>query len=104
HFALFCNLGRSMQRGRLGIESWWTVRRLGREIDAALALAPDDPDVLVAKGAFLLQLPALLGGDPGAAEILLRRALALAPEHALARRYLGEALVARGLEYDTTAH
>src|SRR5574337_157666 len=63
HFALFCHLGRQMQVDGVSFSSWSTYRRLRRELDATLALAPNDPDALAAQGALLLHLPRLLGGD-----------------------------------------
>ena len=96
HFALFCNLGMQMQIDGLGFSSWSTYRRLRRELDTTLALAPNDPDALAAKGAMLLHLPRLLGGDPDAAERLLRRALTIEPDNSAARRYLAELLAERG--------
>jgi cytochrome c-type biogenesis protein CcmH/NrfG len=36
-----------------------------------------------------------LGGDPSSAEQLLRRAIALDPQNAAARRYLAQALAGR---------
>lgn len=96
HFALFCNLGMQMQIDGVSFSSWSTFRRLRRELDTTLTLAPNDPDVLAAKGAMLLHLPRLLGGDPDAAEQLLRRALTIEPDNSAARRYLAELLAERG--------
>jgi hypothetical protein len=87
HFAIFCNLGKLAQRRGIGWSSLGTIRRLRREIDTTLALAPDDVPALTAKGAFLATLPRLLGGDPYEADRLLQRALALEPENAEARRW-----------------
>jgi hypothetical protein len=91
HFAVFCNLGRRLQLGPLGWGNLLGVRRARREIDRALALAPNSAQVLTAKGVMLLQLPRLFGGDPTEGERLLRRALEVAPgfvdaEQALAAR------------------
>ncbi|MBI1818374.1 MAG: hypothetical protein HYR72_25615 [Deltaproteobacteria bacterium] len=96
HFAVFCNLGKQAELAGLGLNSLATVRRLRQELDLALGLSPDDADALAAKGALLLNLPRLLGGDPAAAEQLLRRAVVLNPQNAAARRYLAQALVGRG--------
>lgn len=65
-------------------------------IDEAGRLAPDDPDILAARGAFLLELPRILGGDPATGESLLRRALALAPSNCEAASRLARALEASG--------
>ena len=96
HFALFCHLGRRMKHAGIGFSQLMDLQRLKREINAAQRLAPDDADVLAAKGALLLELPRLCGGDPAAAERLLRRALAVEPDNTDARCYLAAALRARG--------
>lgn len=96
HFALFCNLGKQMQVTGISFRSWSNFRRLRRELDTTLALAPNDPDALAAKGALLLHLPRLLGGDAVESERLLRQALAVEPDNGPARRYLAEALEDRG--------
>jgi len=95
HFALFCNLGKRMQLEGVSFHSLAGVRRLHREIDLVLELAPDYTDALAAKGAFLLKLPRLLGGDKRKGERLLRRALVLDPHNVTARLYLVQALKAR---------
>ncbi|MCK6555658.1 hypothetical protein L6Q96_13930 [Candidatus Binatia bacterium] len=97
HFALFCNLAKLTHVRGLRPEALMAVFRLHREIDRTLELAPDYADALTAKGAFVLNLPRLLGGDPRAAERLLRRALELDPGNATARRFHGDALAAMGV-------
>lgn len=97
HFALFCNLAKLTHIRGFRPDNLVAVFRLHREIDRTLALQPDYVDALTAKGAFLLHLPRLLGGDPRAAEQLLRRALELDPAHATARRFHSEALAAMGV-------
>ena len=94
HFALFCNLGRRLQAS--AIPHPVEIMRALRAMDDALALAPDDPDVMTAKGALLLNLPRLLGGDPHVGEAWLRRALAADPGQCAARRYLADVLLQRG--------
>lgn len=95
HLAVFCNLGRQMQLHTLSLGSLVSVRRLRKEVDRALALAPNSAEVLTAKGAFLAELPGFLGGDLDEAEHLLRRAIAA--DHALAQAHLSlaEVLAAR---------
>jgi hypothetical protein len=88
HFAVFCNLGRRLQLRSVGLLTLFDIRRLRREIDRTLELAPRSPGVLTAKGAMLLQLPRLLGGDASEGERLIRRALELEPEFEPARRAL----------------
>ena len=87
HFAVFCNLGKQAQQASVARQAL-VVGRLKHEIDSALALDPDDPQVLVAKGAFLVELPPFLGGDAEQGETLLRAALTKDPGNCVARRYL----------------
>jgi Tetratricopeptide repeat len=96
HFAAVCNLGKQMEAAGIGLRQFISLRRLRRELDAALDLAPDDADVLATKGALLLNLPRLFGGDAAEAEALLRRALAAEPDNNTARCYLARALTERG--------
>lgn len=96
HFAVFCNLGRKLEEGGASIAGVANVDRLQSEIDRALALEPGFVDAMAAKGAFLVKLPALLGGDADEGERLLRRAVQLAPNHASARLALAKALDEKG--------
>lgn len=96
HFAVVCNLGKATGLGGVGFGTLRAVYRLRREMDVTLELAPNDADALAAKGALLARLPRVLGGDAEAAEELLRRALAVDPEHGTARTYLDELLRRRG--------
>jgi tetratricopeptide (TPR) repeat protein len=90
HFAIFCTLGRRVQFHPLSWRSLGAVRRARRAIDRALALAPNSPQVLTAKGIMLLELPRLLGGDADEGGRLLRRALEVAPGFAAAERAIAE--------------
>lgn len=93
HFALFCNLAKQLDLAGL---SWRSLQRLARvkaTLERALALAPDDPDILTAKGEMLRRLPVLLGGDLAEAERLFRRALERQPDHVAARLFLASLLV-----------
>ncbi len=90
HFAVFCNLGRRLQLRPLSFGNLFAIRRVRREIDRTLALTPDAPGVLTAKGIMLLELPSLLGGDATEGERLLRRALEVDPDFEDARRALAE--------------
>ena len=93
HLALFCNQGKQLELAGL---SWRSLARLSRAkatLEQALALAPDDPDILAAKGEMLRELPALLGGDPEEAERLFRRALERDPNHVASRLFLAKLLV-----------
>jgi cytochrome c-type biogenesis protein CcmH/NrfG len=97
HFALFCLLGKRTERAGIGFGALFALRRVKREIDAALRLAPNDADVLAGKGALLLGLPTLLGGDAVEGERLLRRALEVEPSNTDARCHLAAAERARGV-------
>jgi tetratricopeptide (TPR) repeat protein len=104
HFALFCNLGRRVKASGLCLAAPWDLVRALRALDAALELAPDDPDVLTAKGALLIELPRVLGGDVETGVQWLRRALARDPRNAVARRYLDERLVPAGVDRANTGY
>src|SRR5215470_7092931 len=101
HFAVFCNLGKQVQSRAL--PNLEVISRLRHELDTTLALAPGDADALAAKGAMLLALPWFLGGDVRQGERLLRTALIKDPNNAAARRYLAEALRARGADDEAEA-
>ncbi|HYD50279.1 MAG TPA: hypothetical protein VEB21_18115 [Terriglobales bacterium] len=88
HFALFCNLGKRLRHDSPGLGTLSQVRRLRRSIDRALELRPDDPNLMAAKGALLVDLPAMLGGDDCEGERLLRQALALDANNRRARAHL----------------
>ena len=103
HFAAVCNLGRQMEAAGIGFSQLIKLHRLRHEIDATLDLVPDDADALATKGALLLNLPALFGGDRAGAEVLLRRALVAEPDNGTARCYLARALTARGATAEAQA-
>jgi tetratricopeptide (TPR) repeat protein len=96
HFAVFCNLGNDLKLRGVAVSSLFAVRRLRREIDRTLELAPDFADALVGKGEFLLELPGVMGGDAEEAERLLRAAVKVDPDFIEAHLGLGRALAARG--------
>jgi tetratricopeptide (TPR) repeat protein len=98
HFAVFCNLGRKLESEGAGLSSVKQIERLKQEIDRSLALAPDFVDALAGKGAMLVRLPRLMGGDAEEGERLIRRAVELAPEHPAARLELAKALAEKGDE------
>ncbi len=93
--AVFCNLGKQIEYEGLGFGTMSKVRRLRREIDLAHQLAPNDPDILAAKGAMLVELPRMFGGDVRQGESLLRRSLAIRGGNASALRYLAMAIEAQ---------
>jgi Flp pilus assembly protein TadD len=95
HLALFCTLGRQVELHPLGLRSLASVRRVRREADRALDLAPRSVEALTGKGILLAELPGFLGGDPGEAEHLLRRAIAIDRTAARAHLALARVLAAR---------
>jgi len=97
HFALFCNLGELMRiDGELSITSVMGFRRMTKELDRTLELAPDHLDALSAKGTFLLRLPSMLGGDREKGEKLLRYVLLKSPQSVNARLSLAKSYCADG--------
>jgi tetratricopeptide (TPR) repeat protein len=107
HFAVFCNLGKRLEMKRRGAGLFSTLGELGRvrkEIDIALALAPDYPAALAAKGEMLVELPRLFGGDPREGERLLRRAVALDPNDPRMRLMLANILQVAGERDEALAH
>jgi len=97
HFALFCNLGELMRiDGELSITSVRGFRRMTKELDRTLELAPDHLDALSAKGTFLVRLPSMLGGDREKGEKLLRYVLLKEPQSVNARLSLAKSYCATG--------
>ncbi|HZR83875.1 MAG TPA: hypothetical protein VFD92_22460 [Candidatus Binatia bacterium] len=96
HFARFCALGEQARRSGSNPMNLFRLRPIRREIDRTLELAPDFPDALVGKGAFLMSVPGFLGGDDEAGERLLRRALDIDPQYVGARLRLAENLAKHG--------
>ena len=92
HLALFCNVGRKLDLAGLSWRVFGEVRRMQAEIDRAQELAPDDPDILVAKGELLRRVPGPLGGNKELGRALLVRAVELRPDHLPARLFLARAL------------
>jgi hypothetical protein len=85
-----------MEARGIGVASVVGIRRLRREIDRTVELAPDYADALLGKGSLLLDVPAVLGGDDAEGERLVRAALRVDPDFIDARLALAKALAARG--------
>jgi len=77
HFAVFCTLGKLVERRGIGLGSIRKVRRLQRVIDRTLELAPDFIAANIAKAELLSRLPSWLGGDAAEAHRYRARAVAL---------------------------
>jgi tetratricopeptide (TPR) repeat protein len=103
HFAVFCNLGKRMRLDGAAFSSLLSLRRLRREVDRTLELAPNHADALVGKAALLYYTPRVLGGDRAEGERLLRVALAVAPGYVDARLALARMLDARGARDEARA-
>src|SRR5262245_11841206 len=93
HLALFCNQGKQLELAGLSWRSFERLSRAKATLEQALVLAPDDPDILAAKGEMLRQLPSVLGGDTDEAERPFRRALARGPNRLASRPVLAKRLV-----------
>src|SRR5262249_11989605 len=96
HMAVVCNLGRLLELTGIGLRTFARVRRMQEAVERAWALAPDDAEVLIAKGELLRRLPASRGGDHELGRALLRRAVELHPDHVAARLHLAHALAEDG--------
>jgi len=97
HFSLFCNLGEQMRiDGEASISSVLGFRRMMKELDRTLELAPNHLDALSAKGTFLVRLPLLLGGDKQQGEQILRQVIHREPQSVNARLSLAKSYCAGG--------
>lgn len=88
HFAVFCNLARLVEQEGPSLDALPKIDRARDSLDRALELQPNYIDAIVAKGALLIELPWLLGGDEDEGERLLRRALRLDADFEPARARL----------------
>ncbi len=104
HFALFCNLGELMRiDGEVSISSVIGFRRMMKELDRTIELAPGHLDALSAKGTFLVRLPGLFGGDAEKGERLLRYVINQEPQAVNARLSLAKSYCARGRHAEAVA-
>ena len=96
HFALFCNMGEMMRIDGESISSVFQFHRLMAELNRALELDPGYTDAMAAKGALLVRLPRLLGGDVQQGEAMLREVIAKDPNAFTSRLALAKTCEARG--------
>jgi hypothetical protein len=90
HFSLFCNLGELLRIDGESLTSVFGFRRMMNELDRALEIDPAHIDGLSAKGALLVKLPGLLGGDSEKGEQLLQYVIKRAPKAVNARLALAK--------------
>ncbi|HSA61195.1 MAG TPA: hypothetical protein VLE03_03070 [Nitrospiraceae bacterium] len=101
HFALFCNLGELMRiDGELSLTSVMGFRRMMKELDRTLELAPEHLDALSARGTLLVRLPYMLGGDRDKGEQLLQHVIKKEPQSVNARLSLAKSYCSRGRHHD----
>jgi hypothetical protein len=104
HFSLFCNLGELLRLdGETSISSLWGFRRMMKELDRTLELAPDHVDALSAKGTLLIRLPPFLGGDMQQGEQILRQVIHREPRAVNARLSLARSYRAGGKHDEAVA-
>ncbi len=96
HFAVFCSLGEQVRIDGERITSVFGFRRMIKELDRTLELAPNHLDALSAKGTFLVRLPALFGGNVEKGEDLLRQVIQREPRAVNARLSLAKSYCAQG--------
>ncbi|MDR4478770.1 MAG: hypothetical protein R3B37_03335 [Nitrospira sp.] len=90
HFALFCNLGEQLRIDGESLTSFFGFRRMMKELNRTLELAPDHLDALSAKGTVLVRIPGIMGGDKEKGERLLRHVIAREPAAVNARLSLAK--------------
>lgn len=103
HFALFCNLGEQLRVDGESLSSLFGFRRMMKELNRTLELAPDHVDALSAKGTVLVRVPGFLGGDKEKGERLLREVIAREPAAVNARLSLAKSYCAGGRHEEAVA-
>jgi tetratricopeptide (TPR) repeat protein len=96
YFARFCALGEQARRSGASLSSLVKIWAIRAAVDRTLELAPQFPDALYGKGALLVSLPRLLGGDSEAGDKLVVRALEIDPDYVGARLFRAESLAKNG--------
>lgn len=103
HFALFCNLGEQLRVDGESLSSLFGFRRMMKELNRTLELAPDHLDALSAKGTVLVRVPGFMGGDKEKGELLLRQVIAREPAAVSARLSLAKSYCAGGRHEEAVA-
>lgn len=104
HFAVFCNLGEILRiDGEMSLSSVIGFRRMMKELDRTLELAPDHLDALSARGTLLVRLPFMLGGNPDKGEKILETVIQREPQAVNARLSLAKSFCGRGRHHDAVS-
>ncbi len=103
HFALFCNLGELLRIDGETLTSLFGLRRMMKELDRTLEIAPTHLEAISAKGTLLVKLPGLLGGDVKEGERLLQQVIDQAPQAVNARLALARVRCERGRHDEAAA-
>jgi tetratricopeptide (TPR) repeat protein len=96
HYGRFCNLGESLRVDGEKITSVFKLRDLMNELDKTLALDPNHVEALATKGALLVQLPRMFGGDVPKGEQMLKKVVRLDDNAVTSRIVLAKACMWRG--------
>ena len=100
HFSLFCNLGELLRVDGESLTSLFGLRRMMKELDRALELNPEYLEAISAKGALLVKLPGILGGDLEKGEALLEQVISRAPKAVNARLALAKVRCEHGRHHE----
>lgn len=104
HYGRFCNLGESLRVDGEKITSVFKLKDLMNELDKTLALDPNHVEALATKGALLVQLPRLFGGDAPKGEQMLRKVVRLDDNAVNSRIVLARACKDRGDKAEGVAY
>jgi tetratricopeptide (TPR) repeat protein len=96
HFALFCSLGEQIRIDGESLAAVFGFRRMMAALDRTLELNPEHLDALSSKAAFLVRLPAFLGGDAVKGERMLQQVIRRDPKAVNARLTLARLWAAQG--------
>lgn len=80
HFYYMANMGALVQSKGM-LNSLWRFRKIKKEMDRTLELAPDWPPILLARAQLLMEMPGIFGGDRQEAMKLCQRVVELDPDH-----------------------
>jgi cytochrome c-type biogenesis protein CcmH/NrfG len=89
--------------GEMSLSSIMGFRRMMKELDRTLELAPDHLDALSSRGTLLVRLPMMLGGNPDKGELLLQQVIQKEPQAVNARLSLAKSYCQRGRHHDAVA-